>query len=118
MGILSLVIRSAGEHRLDVDDRRAVDGLDGAYAQACSLNFAHGDAVETKWVGAVRRAGSKHASQPPLRIGARMDLQYVSASLVQPGDHQDVVSGSIPSSASVAKACTSSDASGAPLSVG
>jgi hypothetical protein len=56
-------VRSLGgrEARLDVDDGRAVDGFDGADAQAIFDDLAHGDRVKAYRIG---RSGERVANTP------------------------------------------------------
>src|SRR5262249_30786408 len=63
-----------GEHRLDVDHERTVDGFDGPNAQPISGDLAHGHAVKAQRIRTVRRAGGKDAGKRKLPVGARMHL--------------------------------------------
>src|SRR5215472_10903998 len=64
----------SAEDGLDVDDGGAVDGFDGADAQAVPGDFAHGDGMQAERIGPVRGAGGENAGQPPARVRARMNL--------------------------------------------
>jgi hypothetical protein len=49
--------------------------------------------MEAKWVRSVRRARRENSSQGHSPIAARMYLQNVASSLVEPGDEDDFVTG-------------------------
>jgi hypothetical protein len=83
--------RRAFQHRLDIDDRRSVDGFNRSNSQAVSLDGSHNNGVKAQRVWPIRRAGRKHTSQPVARIGSRMDFQYVPLSFMQPRDHEDLI---------------------------
>src|SRR6185436_18455741 len=82
---------AAVEDRLDVHDRRAVDRLDRADAQARTDDPPYGDGVEPERVRTVGRARCEDAREPAAPVVARVDLQHVALASVQPGDDEDLV---------------------------
>src|SRR5690348_1091311 len=88
-----LKIFPARKHRLDVDDGRAVNGFDGANAEAISGDLADYDAMQAERVGTVRGARGKDAMESVPGIRARINLEHVAAGAVQPGDNDDLVAG-------------------------
>jgi hypothetical protein len=78
----------AGKHGLDVDDGRAVDGFDGADAQAIFDNLAHGDRMKAYRIWAVGRARREYASKLTARVRAWMNLQDVAAGVMKPSENK------------------------------
>ena len=62
------------EHRLDVDDRRAVDGFNWSDAQAVPIDRAHGNGMETQRVRSVRRSRYKHTRERIPCVGPWVDV--------------------------------------------
>ena len=92
---LSLTRRSevstAGEHRLDVHDRRAVDGFDGADPQPGPSILRTVTRCRPSGFG---RSGERVAKTPASGrrpVGARMDFQHVAPGSVEPGEDDDLV---------------------------
>lgn len=81
------------EHRLDVDDRRAVDSLDRADQQPVLSHFAHRNLMKANWVRPVGRACCKDTSQSSEWIRTGMNLQHIAMGLVQPSQNDELVSG-------------------------
>lgn len=84
----------AVEHDFDVDDRRAVDGLNRTDPQAIPYDLLHGHTMKAHWIRTVWRARGENPGQPTAWIRAGMNLHYVAPGLVQPGEDNDVVAGS------------------------
>src|SRR5262249_21638549 len=87
---------AAGQHRLDVDDGRTVDGLEGADLDPAAAQLEDAYAVEADRVGPIGRARREDAGQRPRGIPAGMDLQHIPSALVQPGQNEDLLPGSEP----------------------
>src|SRR6266508_626712 len=81
----------AAEYRLDVDDRRAVDGFNWSDAQAVPVDPAHGDGMETQRVRPVRRSRGKHTGERIPFVGSWVDSKDVATGPVKPRDHDDLV---------------------------
>jgi hypothetical protein len=79
------------EDYLDVDDRRAVDGLDRSDPQARSGDLANDDAMQAERIGPVRRSRGEDAGEGCRLIAAWMDLEYGPIGAMKPGDHDDFV---------------------------
>ena len=63
-----LMLLDFAQHRLDVDDRRAVDGFHWPDSQTGFAYFAHGDLMKADRIGTVGRSGREHSSKPSLRV--------------------------------------------------
>src|SRR5262249_50513879 len=81
------------EHRLYVDDRRAVDGLQVAYADPVPIDRDDAHAVQTDRVRPVGRASGEHALQWIVGISARVNGQHLAAGAVQPRQHDHLAAG-------------------------
>lgn len=76
------------DHRLDVDDRRAVDGFDRSDEQAVPVDRAHGNGVEAGRVRHVGGARREDAREWTTRVRPWPDLEDVPGGLVKPGDDE------------------------------
>ena len=56
------------QHRLDVDDRRAIDRFDGTDSETVLGDLANRDLMKADRIGPVRRAGRKHSCEAPTRV--------------------------------------------------
>lgn len=74
----------AGNHGLDIDDGSAVDGFDGADAQAILDHLAHDDGMKAYRIWAVGRSRREYASKLTARVRAWMNLQDVAAGAMKP----------------------------------
>jgi hypothetical protein len=81
------------QHRLEVEDRRAVDRLESADSQACVLDRLDPDPMQTDRVRAGGGTGGKDARARAGRIAARVDPEGVAVRAVQPGQDDQVVAG-------------------------
>lgn len=72
------------DHRFDVDDRRAVDGLDRTNPQPVLGDLAHGDAMKAQWIWSVGRSRPKDISERATMVRARMDFWTVAPGPVEP----------------------------------
>jgi|HubBroStandDraft_2_1064218.scaffolds.fasta_scaffold22249_6 hypothetical protein len=63
-----LMLLDFAQHRLDVDDRRAVDGFQGTDPQTVLGDPANRDSMKADRIRAIGRAGRKHSSKPSLRV--------------------------------------------------
>jgi hypothetical protein len=63
-----LMLLDFAQHRLDVDDRRAVDVFHWPDSQTVLAYFAHGDLMKADRIGTVGRSGGEHSSKPSLRV--------------------------------------------------
>jgi hypothetical protein len=86
-----LMFLDFAKHRLDVDHRRAVDGFHLADSQALLADFAHGGLMKADRIGPIRGSRRKYTGQSPARVRARMHLQNLTLSLMQPGQDHDLV---------------------------
>ena len=78
-------------HWFDVDDRRAVDGFDGADPQSVLADLTHSNWMEAQRIWPVRRSRRKDARRPTARVRARMNLQHIALGLVQPSHNDNVI---------------------------
>ena len=81
------------EHRLDVDDRRAVHGFDGADAKPVPDDPPHGDSMKAQRIRPIWRARREDTRQRAAPIRARINLQHVPPRPVEPGHNDDVGAG-------------------------
>jgi hypothetical protein len=79
------------EHRLDVDDRRAVDRFERPDVQTRTVDACHRHAMQADRIGTIRRSRCEHAGDRIPRVVARAHFEHLAPPLVQPGEHQDVV---------------------------
>lgn len=49
-----LILLDFAQHRLDVDDRRAVDGFNGTNSETVLGNLADYDLMKADWIGPIR----------------------------------------------------------------
>ena len=63
-----LMLLDFAQHRLDVDDWRAIDGFHWADSQTVLAYFAHGDLMKADRIGPIGRACREHSSKPSLRV--------------------------------------------------
>jgi hypothetical protein len=81
---------SVGQHRLDIDDRCAVDGFDGSYPKTQSRDLVNRHAMEAQRVRSVWRSRREDAGQPARAI-ARIHFQHITRALMQPSDDDDLI---------------------------
>src|SRR3712207_3699523 len=79
------------EHRLDINDRRAVDRLDWRNANALPGDLQHRHSVQPDRVWAIRRARGEYAGQWCAWVAAWVHLQHIAAGAVQPGQDNQLV---------------------------
>ena len=79
------------QHRLDVDDRGSVDRFNRTNEQSGAVDFEHGDRMKSQRVWPVRRSSEEHARERVFRVAARMHLEGIASSLMQPRNHDQVV---------------------------
>jgi hypothetical protein len=79
------------QHGLDVDNRRAVDGLDRSDAQPGSVDRAYDDGMKAQRVGPVRRSRREDSGQRIPQFAPWVDLQDIAARPMEPRDHDDFV---------------------------
>ena len=79
------------EDGLDVDDRRAVDGLDGPNPQAGSDHAPDGDRMQANWIRPIRRACREHACERAPLVVPRVNPEHVTPGVVQPRDDDEPV---------------------------
>src|SRR4029079_9582020 len=63
------------ERDLDVDDRRAIEGLNRPDAQPNAGDLSHDDPMQSEWMGPMRRPGREYAGQRVAPIAAGMDFE-------------------------------------------
>ena len=80
-------IRTA-QHRLEIDDGRAVNRFEPAHRQRVSVDGEDFDAVQADRIGPIRRTRAEHSRQRPRHVVPRMHFQNRAIGLVQPGEQQ------------------------------
>ena len=85
------IMRGRRGGRLDVDDRRAVDGFDGPNPQAGSDHAPDGDRMQANRIRPIRRACREHACERAPLVVPRVNPEHVTPGLVQPRDDDEPV---------------------------
>ena len=77
-----------GQHRLEIDDGRAVNRFEPSHRQRVTANGEDFDAVQADRIGPVRRTRPEHPRQRPRHVVPRMHFQNRPIGPVQPGEKQ------------------------------
>src|SRR5919106_6779403 len=91
MGMCSPLADIAAEHRLQVDDRRAVQRFEVAHPDSAALDGSDLHPVQPDRIGSVLRAGAEYALLRPRGIAARVYPQDVAACTIEPGEDDDLI---------------------------
>ena len=89
-GLSRLPVGDLVQHRLHVDHRRPVQGLEVIHLNPQPVDRDHPDAVQADGVGPVRGPGAEHPGHRVARITARDGHQHAAVRPVEPGQHQDL----------------------------
>ena len=80
------------QDRLDVDNRRLIDGFDWSDAQAVPVDRSHHNGMKTQRVRPIRRSRREHARERIARVGTGVNKEDVAARSMKPRDDDDFVS--------------------------
>ena len=89
-GSRALPVGDLVQHRLYVDHRRPVQGLEVIHLDPQAVDRDHPDAVQADGVGPVRGPGAEHSRHRIARITARDGEEHAAVRPVEPGQHQDL----------------------------
>ena len=85
--------RRLAQHGLNIDDRCAVDDLNGPNQETLIFDLANRDLMETDRIWTVRGSCREDAGQRIVLLSSWVNFQRVAAGLVQPCQHDDLVTG-------------------------